>query len=314
MLLRHRWRLLLPLLAAWVLAACHRDDAEHADTPAAAAMRALVAHVQQRDFAGFWHDALPPADYERVRSGWKQGPPLVPRLSVSDRSRVDRTLRQLNAPAAKAALASQLQPRLAAAERQYGDQWPLLVGIGHAMLREDIDANARLDRAQKDDADALLDALTPWAQQAPWFDPSHARGAINVAVDTARALRLHSIEQWHALDFDQAMQKGGVAFRGLEQALALYGWSIEDTLASIRVTALTARGDYATVRLDYRVLDTPLSATARMQRIDGRWYSRAIVEALRQRYPPSQPSPGTGHRTAPTAGSASASPQPAPLQ
>lgn len=314
MLPRHRWRLLLPLLAASVLAACHRDDTERAPAQAAAAMRTLVTDIQRNDLAGFWRDALPPADYRRLRSGWKQRTVPVPSLSTTDRLRVDDALRQLGAPGAKTVLASRLQPRLAAVERQYGDQWPLLVGIGHALLRQDIDAQARLTPTQKHDAQVLLDALTPWARQAPWFDPAHARDAIDVAVDTAQALRLRSVEQWRALDFDDAMHRGGLAFRGLGRALALYGWSVEDTLGSVRVTPLTVHGDRATVRLDYHVLHKPLSATLQMQRIDGHWYSRAIVEALKKHDPKPQPRPEAAYAVPPPAGSAAVSPQPAPLQ
>lgn len=288
---RFRWRLApFPLLAMLMLAGCHHEgaDAPTAVVPGgaspAAAMQTTVQLIRKRDFAGFWRHALPPTDYDHLRADWQHHEAGTATLSDQDRATFSETMRKLTAPDAKASMNAQLQPRLAQAEQKYGDQLPLLVGIGHALVLKSVSANARLDQAQKHDISAVVDAIAPWAQKVSWFDPARAQQAIGVAVDTARALNLQSAEQLRALAFEPAMHAYGVTFDGLCKALAVYGLSIDAALDSVKVVPLSVNGDTATVRLDYTLLGKPLSATAQMQRVDQRWYATAVVDAARDRH------------------------------
>lgn len=286
------------LAAGLALSACHRTDQGAAlsgdDSPVAAAQTSIRL-LRKADLAGFWRHALPPADYAALRDDWRQ-PGAWPAWAPERRDRLDAILRQLRAPDARSTLTAYWLPRLARARQDYGDQLPLLAGIGRALLVQDLAAHTVLDAAQQRDVDAMLDALAPWAAQAPWFDPARAQQAIGVAVDGARALGLDSVAQWRGLDFPLAMRKGGTAFATLYRLLAIYGLSVERTLASTRVSPMERHGDHATVRIDYTLRGTPLVAHARMVRIDHRWYALGMLEAAHRYHAQARTLPGSPGR------------------
>lgn len=278
------FRRLLPLLALALLAACHsRDHAAGAggDSPEAA-VRESIALVRAGDFAGFWRHALPPHDYAMLREDWGRARAGEAPLDPAERARIDAALQQLAAPDAEATLDARLQPWLADAQSRYGDQLPLLVGVGRALASKAIDENPRLGEEQKQHATALVDALGPWAQQAPWFDPDKARQAVGVVVATARKLDLRDAQSLRAMDFDQAMHSYATAFHGLEQVLMLYGLPLDQALASARVVPLEYHPPYARVRIEYQLLGRPLSMESTLVQQNGRWYDRDLIDSVRQ--------------------------------
>lgn len=283
--MRPRFRRLLPWLALLALAACRSGE----NTPAASAGQSPEAAVQQSialvragDFAGFWQHALPPQDYAMLREDWGQARADEAPLTDAERARIDSALKQLAAPDAAATLDAQLQPWLADAQARYGDQLPLLVGIGRALAARAIEEDASLTDTQKHHATALVDALGPWAQQAPWFDPARARQAVGVVVATARELDVRDARSLRTMDFDQAMRSYAIAFHGLERMLALYGLPLDEALASARVVPLDYHPPYARVRVEYRLLGTPLSMESTLVQQSGRWYDQDLLESVRQ--------------------------------
>lgn len=274
---------LLPLLAAVLLACCHgRDEsAQPGGSSPVDAVRTSLELLKAGNFNGLWKHVLPPEEYANLRSDWNRRPP-DPSPGVGERARFDQAMQQLTAPDAAATLYARWQPKLAALERRYGDQVPILVSIGEAMSKRAVAQNPRLSPARKEQADEVLDALLPWAQSAPWFDPVRARQAIEVAVATARKLDLHSLEQAQALDFDASMDKYAIGYRGLKQVLAIYGLPLDATLDSARLSEVSRDQDQALVRIDYTLLGKPLSTEVRLLRLDGRWYIQDLVENVRQ--------------------------------
>lgn len=276
-------RQLLLLLALPVLAACHSRDetAAVAESPEAAAQQS-VALLRSGDFAGFWRHALPPQDYAMLRADWGKARAAEAPLTDAERAHIDATLHQLAAPDAEATLNAQLQPWLADAQARYGDQLPLLVGIGRALASSSIDANPDLSDTQKRYATAWIEALGPWAQQAPWFDPDRARQAVRVVVATARKLDLRDAQSLRSMGFDQAMHSYAIAFEGLKQVLALYGLPIDQALASAHVVPLDYHPPYARVRIEYRLLGKPLSIESTLIQQDGHWYDQDLLQSVRQ--------------------------------
>jgi hypothetical protein len=275
----------LPLLLVLaLLAACHSRD--HAatvggDSPEAA-VRESIALVRAGDFAGFWRHALPPHDYAMLREDWGRARAGEAPPDEAARARIDAALRQLAAPDAEATLDARLQPWLADTQARYGDQLPLLVGVGRALASRAIDDDPRLGEEQKQHATALVDALGPWAQQAPWFDPDKARQAVGVVVATARKLDLRDAQSLRAMDFDQAMHRYATAFRGLERLLALYGLPLDEAFASARVVPLEYQPPYARVRVEYQLLGKPLSMESTLVQQNGRWYERELIDSVRR--------------------------------
>lgn len=276
----HRFLFLLALPA---LAACPSRDrpAAGGESPEAA-VRQSIALVREGDFAGFWQHALPPQDYAMLRADWARARANRAAPDAGRRARIDAALQQLAAPEAEATLDARLQPWLAQARARYGDQLPLLAGIGRALAGKAIDADPGLTEAQKRHAMALVDALEPWAQQAPWFDPDKAREAVGVVVATARKLDLRDARSLHAMDFDQAMRSYATAFKGLERLLALYGLPLDQAFASARVVPLEYHPPYARVRIEYRLLDQSLSMESTLVRQNGRWYDQDLLQGVRQ--------------------------------
>jgi hypothetical protein len=276
---------LMTCLAVLTLAACQSRERTTVDASSQspeAAVQQSIALVRAGDFAGFWQHALPPHDYAMLREDWGQTRAGEAPLSDAERTRIDATLQQLAAPDAAAALDAQLQPWLADAQLRYGDQLPLLVGIGRALAARAIEDDPRLTDTQKRHAAALVDALGPWAQQAPWFDPARARQAVGVVVATARELDVRDAQSLRAMDFDQAMRSYAIAFHGLERMLALYGLELDEALASARVVPLEYHPPYARVRVEYQLLGTPLSLESTLVQQNGHWYDQDLLENVRK--------------------------------
>ena len=276
--------LLLPLLATLALAACHgRDEAAQVggSTPLAA-VQGSIDLLKTGDFNGLWKHALPPADYATLRADWSRRNANQPPPDALEQAKFAAAMQQLTAPDAQDKLDAQLQPKLAAMTQQYQDQLPVLVAMGGAFLKNGVARNQALDDEQRAQADGLIDALTPWAQQAPWFDPGHAKQAVATVVATARKLDLKNADALRAMDFDTAMGKLGTGYTGLKQVLAIYGLPVDEALASVKLSTPASQGDHAVVKVDYTLLGKPLSAETRVVKLDGRWYSEALIRNVRE--------------------------------
>ena len=275
---------LLPLFIALVLTACHgKDDASQpgSSTPEGA-VQASVELLKAGDFSGLWKHALPPADYATMRADWHQLVQNPQPVTAEDRARFNQALQELTAPDAENKLYAELQPKLTTMEQQYKDQLPVLVSVGEALLKNGVAQNKTLTVEQKTQANAVLDVLTPWAQQTPWFDQAKAKQAVGIAVTTARKLDLKSPEQVRTMDFDTTMAKYSVGFAGAKQLLGIYGLSVDDTLNSIKVTPIDNSNGHARVKIDYTLLGKSLSTESKLVQQDGRWYSEDMLNNVRE--------------------------------
>ena len=275
-------RLITLLFALCLLAACRSRDGHPAatsETPESA-VRQSLALVRAGDFNGFWRHALPPQDYAMLRADW--GKPRADEVPVADvqQARLDAALTQLAAPDGVATIDAQLQPWLAETGARYGDQQPILVAVGRALAVGTINAQPGLTEAQKRNAAALLQALSPWAERAPWFDPQKAHEAVGIAVATAHRLDLHATGTLYPDDFDQAMRRGAVAFDGIKRLLALYGLPLDQVLASAQVVPLDYHPPYARVRVESHLAGAPLAVELTLVQRDGHWYDQDLIESV----------------------------------
>jgi len=278
MRLLHARRYLLPLLAVLLLGACHGND----DASPTAALKTSIALVKAGDFNGFWKHALPAADYANLRSDWREYEQNKAPITAADRARFNDALQKLTAPDAETRLYAELQPELAAMEQKYKDQLPVLISVGQALVKNGIEQSKQLTATQKTQTNAMLDVVTPWAQQTPWFDQAKARQAVHVAVTTARQLDLKSPEQLRTLDFDAAMGRYATGFSGIKQLLAIYGLSVDDTLDSVKLTEQSSSKGHTVVKIDYLLLGKPLSTETTMIEQDGHWYSEDLLKNVRE--------------------------------
>ncbi|MFK2892205.1 hypothetical protein [Dyella flagellata] len=277
----------LLLLALLVLAACHQKEENTAQPGGAtpeASVQQSVALIKAGDFAGFWKHALPAADYANLRADWTRPRPGQRPITDEDRARFDQAVKQLTAPNAETTLYDQLKPKLTQMEQQYHDQLPVMIGIGQAILTTGIAQNKTMTENQKQQMRDVLDVLRPWAQQTAWFDQDKAKQAVGVVVASARKLDLKSPDQLQHMDFDTAMNKYSVAFQGIKQLLVIYGLSIDDTLGSVKVSTIGIDHGLAHVKIDYSLLGKPLSTDSQLELVDGRWYSKDLIDSERAQH------------------------------
>jgi hypothetical protein len=282
-----RLRLLLPgLLVAATLAACH--DKEQAPPPELsggatpeAAIQDQVKYLQAADFAGLWKHALPPADYATLRADWPRQHGTGEAPSAQDRADFDAKLKEFTEPGAEDKLYAEAKPKLTRLQQQYSDQLPVMIGIMQGIARTAIDQTHGMTAAQKQQTNDVLDVIVPWAQRVNWFDQAKAKQAIGLLVATARKLDLKDAEHLHAMDFDTAMQKYRVGFLGAKDVLALYGLSVDQMLASAKVTPLENANGHARVKVDYTLLGKPLTTEATLVQENGRWYSEDLLHNVR---------------------------------
>lgn len=287
--------LLLPLLGALALAACHGNEAAQTggSTPEAA-VQGSIDLLKAGDFNGLWKHALPPADYATLRADWRQQNANQPPVSATDKARFNASVQQLTGPDAQNKLYAQVQPTLEQMQQQYRDQLPVLVAMGGAYLKNGVTQSQSLGPEQKAQATQWIDVLTPWAQQAPWFDQVKAKQAVDVLVTTARKLDLKSPEQLRSMDFDATMAKYATAYAGLKQVLAIYGLSVDEALDSVKLSTLSNQNGHAVVKIDYSLLGKPLSAEANLVQQDGRWYSQSLIDQVRKAHEQGQPPAAAG--------------------
>jgi hypothetical protein len=274
--------------ATLVLAACHDKSAEQAKQQAAVsatptlAVQTTAKLLEAGDFDGFWQHVLPPADYQTMRADWnrqRQAKPVTDR----DRQKFAASMAELTAPGAEDALYKKLQPTIRDYNSKYKNQLPVMIAIGQSVFATQVDNSKTLTLEQKQQAKDTLAAVAQWAQQAPWGDPAKAKQAVAVVVDTARKLDLQTLDQARALDYPAAMQRYATAWLGAKQLLAIYGLALDQAFDSVKTELTESKGDTATVKLSYTLLDKPMTTDIHMIRENGRWYDADLLDHWRKR-------------------------------
>lgn len=282
---------LIALPLAFVIG-CHEDNPPAAGAPAVSAtvgasapdvtIRTNVALLKAGNFGALVAHALPPAEFAKLKADWGKEKDNEP-ITEEDRQKFNATLAKLTAPDAEQRMFSEIQPALAQFDAQYKQQLPMYVNMGRGFVRSAVQESKEMSDASKQQALAAIDALADWAQGTRFTDPDKIKAAIAVLVATARDLKLTTLDAARTLDFDQSMQKAQTGFLGVKRLLDVYGFSIDKTLDSITPTVISADGNSAKVKIDYSLLDKPLSAEVEMVRLDGQWYGKETIEKMQKR-------------------------------
>lgn len=272
---KYLWRIALAGVLAVTLVGCGKKDVDEIPavlesiTPALAVEQS-AALVRANDLGGLFAHMLPPAELEQVKAHWRDGQEMP---DAEQREQFAQMMAQLNSPQAEELLWQQIEPQLRRYDEQYRAQLPVFVEMGRGWLRAMLAESEDATEAEKRHAMEVVDALAEWLRNTPFGDRELMRETIGIIVATARDLDLHDLEQVRALEFDESMDKASQVFAASKQVLALYGLSIDRMLDSVQATTVSEDGDHAVVRVDYRLLDVPLTHEMAMERIDGRWYS-----------------------------------------
>ncbi len=304
-------RLLIMLLAALVLAACHQNPQEklaaESETPQATVQNA-IHDIKDGQFDQLMQHLLPPADYKQMRSQWTQKHQQdINDITDEQRRNFASKMQELTGPDAKKKQYAKLEPVLDNWDSKYKARVPMMVGIFRIMIGTKITQSKTMSAEQKSQARGVLDALSTWAQNTNWGDKEKARQAVGTVVDTARALDIKTLDQVYKLSYDQSMQRYTTGWKGLKQLLDIYGLSLDAILDSAKVKTVSQNGDNATVEVNYTILDKPMTTNIDMVRKGKRWYASNFLKHWKEE----QAKLAHAHSTA-SAASAPAAPASAP--
>jgi len=251
-----------------------------ANTPDAT-IRKSADLMKQGDIAGLLQNALPPADFDKLKADWGKAANEKP-ITDEDRQKFQETMARLTAPDADTAIYADIEPQLKDFDAKYQQQLPMYVAMGTCWLNGMVQQSKDLSEADKQQAVAAINALAAWVQKTRFTDPESVKKVLAIATRTARDLNLKTLDEARALNFDQSMQKARVAMLGFKDALTVYGFSIDQTLDSVKPEVVANDGKTATVKVNYTLLGTPLTATSQMVNVDGRWYGKDTIEKMKE--------------------------------
>jgi len=277
---------LAALLVAFVSGCGNQQNASSplavsASTPDAT-IKKSVDLMKQGDVAGLLQNALPPADFAKLKADWGKDANEKP-ITDEDRQKFQETMTKLTAPDADKAIYAEIEPQLKQFDAQYQQQLPMYVAMGSGWLQGMVQQNKDLSDSDKQQAVAAINALAAWVQKTHFTDAESIKKVLAIVTKAARDLNLKTLDEARALTFDQSMQKAHVFVLALKDALAVYGFSIDQTLDSIKPEVAANDGKTAKVKVSYTLLGTPLAAETEMVNIDNRWYGKQTIDKLRER-------------------------------
>lgn len=271
------------------LAACGSKDgpAEAARDTASpdSAVSAAAEALRKNDLHQFLRLSLPEARYQQLREAYEKRERSDP--DGEEAAEFAAMMAKLTAPDAEAVLMAELEPALVQFETELAPQMPMMIGMGRGFAAQAIQQNADMSDDQKRQATQVIDAMGNWLSGVQLADRGLARNAVSKAVAAGRKLDIKDMQQLEALDFDQMMEKAGVAFGGVKDVLGVYGLDIDSVLASTRTELVSQDGDNARLKVSYTLFGQTISAEQDMVRENDRWYSKegmtALAEALETR-------------------------------
>lgn len=271
------------LLVAFV-GGCGNKDAANpvavASTPDAT-IRKSADLLKQGDIAGLMQNALPPAEFAKMKADWGKDADDKP-ITDEDRQKFQETMTKLTAPDADKAIYAEIEPQLKQFDAQYQQQLPMYVAMGSGWLQGMVQQNKDFSETDKQQAIAAINAFAAWVQKTRFTESESIKKVLAIVTKSARDLNLKTLDEARALDFDQSMQKARVALLGIKDSLTVYGFSVDQTLDSVKPEVVSNDGKSATVKVSYVLLGTPLTANAEMVNIDGRWYGKQTIEKLKE--------------------------------
>jgi hypothetical protein len=284
-------RVALAAALGFALVGCGKEEPPAAPPPAAAAkaaatpdgaITASVQHLKAGNFDALLQSVLPPDKYAEAKADYAKDMNKEP-ASDEDKAKFAENMAKLTAPDAEAKLWAEFEPKLKEMDAQMAQQMPMMVAMGKGFIQSSIQQNQELNDAQKLQATQAIDALGNWVSTAKFTDPALAQKAIKVVVDTARKINLKTLDEARALSYEQAMGKFGIAFLGLKDVLALYGFNIDQTLDSVKAETLSSDATSAKVKISYSLFNTPLSVESDLVKVGERWYGKEMLESLNKK-------------------------------
>lgn len=271
------------------------------------AIDAAVQSLKAGDLKSLVESQVPPSHMEKLRAEWKADMAKDP-PSDQEKAEFAAQMAMLTASDAEAKIMAQLEPELVKFETEMAPQMPLMIGMGKGLAANSLQENKELTQEQKDQAVKSIDAVAKWVQETNFTDRAKVKDAVSKVVASARELNLKTLDEARALSFDDAMVKGSIALRGLKDVLAVYGFSLDKMLDSVKTEVVSQTGDAAKVKVTYQMFEQPMSFETDLVQVDGRWYGKQTIEKINNPTPAEIEAPATddGSAEAPAAAEESA--------
>lgn len=241
-----------------------------------AAIMASVHALRANDIGALIANSLPPPALAKLKADWSKEMTSEP-VNDEERKHFAENMAKLTAPGAEDKLMAEFEPSLKQFEQQSAQQMPMMIAMGQGFIQSAIQQSKDLTDPQKQQTVALIDATAKWAQTAKFTDRPAAKQAIGVICKTARDLNLKTIDDVRALNYDQAMQKAGIAVGGMKALFAVYGLSMDKALDSVKAETVSTTGDNAKVKVTYTAFDQPFTTESELSKVDGKWYSKQAI-------------------------------------
>lgn len=252
------------------------EQAAVATTSAASTMSAQVSAFRANDLKSLLESALPPAQLDKLRAEWdteRQQP-----LSEEERLEFAENWGKLTAPDGIDRIMAEVEPQLAKLKPQIAG----LIGMGQGAATVMIAQSTELTADQKAQATQFMNGLSAWAMKTDFADPALLRQSLTALGEGLRATGIQTLDEARALSFDELLVRIGQAMGGFKQALAVYGFSLDEMADSIKTELVSENGNSARVKVSYALFGTPMSFESDMERVDGRWYGKDMLEQIRK--------------------------------
>ena len=264
--------LAMMLIALMGLTACGGDDNSAAgeiaqmdtDTPDGAFM-ASIAAMKSNDLASLIKNSLSEQQYNELVTEFENN--KTGNFSEADKAQFAQAMSMLTADGAEDNLYAMAAPQLEQARAML----PMMLMMGKDQMVQNIKQNPMLPEDQRDTAASVVGAAMDWAGENDILSEEKTKAAISSLVNTAKALDMQSLDDVQNMNFDQALQKGSIAFGGLKEVLGAYGISMDDMLNSVDVGNVNVNGDNATMDVSFDVFGQNVKQTMTMMKKDGVW-------------------------------------------
>lgn len=281
-----RHSLIALALASALLVGCGKDEqaaapaapekaaAVQAPATAASAVEAQVKAFRNNDLKGMMSALLPASELERIRADWEKN--RAEEITEQERAEFAESWGKITAADGVDKIMAEVEPQLA----QLKPQMAGMVAMFQGMATMSIQQNAELTDPQKAQATAFMNGIGGWAAKTDFSDAALMRKSLTALADGLRATGVTQLDDIKAMSFDQLLEKAGPAIGGVKNALAVYGFSLDQIADSVKTELVSEAGDSAKVKVTYTLFDAPQSFESELQKVDGKWYGKDMLAQI----------------------------------
>lgn len=290
-------KLVLPAALTLILAACGKDEAPpaaaapattastapaapaaaaSASTPAAS-VSAMSSALKAGDLNAMAKSVLPPSYYAKAKAKFEEN---MSQEEITDEKRKEfaDNVAKIAGPGAVDNLMKEIEPQLEAMKPQMSAM--ITMGLGAAQMQLNNPDNKDLTETQKAQALQVINGMQGWAMQTDFADAGKLRSALTHISEAVSATGITTLDQVHALKFEEALAKGSIVFVGLKKALGEYGLNLNEMADTMKVEVLSETGDLAKVKSSFKLFGTEISSESEMVKKEGGWYGKDMIAKI----------------------------------